>query len=210
MNALLAAALVVLPGPFQIGPADLPWAAVDRPYTESLSIRGGVNCANGNDLRIRVDGNLPEGLDLTDSGQFTGTPTRTGSYSFRVRARNACGETTRPYTLVVTGAPVLLVEQDKVELTYHRGGPPPEPRLIQVRGTWPGRQYGIEKAGVPWLHAVARDGRIPRIGTAITCDMVELTADPTDLAAGVYQATLRLYTWHGANSPAIQIRLKVE
>ena len=209
MHALFAA-LAVFPGPFQIGPAELPWAAVDRPYTQSLTIRGGVHCAGGNDLRLRLDGNLPEGLDLTDSGQFTGTPARTGSYTFRVRASNTCGETARQYTLVVTGAPVLLVGQDRLELTYRRGGPAPEPRLLQVRGTWPGSEYSIEKAGVPWLRAAARDGRIPRLGAAVTCDLVEVTADPAGLAAGVYQATLRLYTRHGANAPAIQIRLKVE
>jgi hypothetical protein len=206
---LLFAAMVVLPGPFQILPAELEWAAVDRAYTQALEIRGGVNCAE-NDVRVRVDGMLPEGVDVTDSGRFTGVPRRTGIYPLLVRVRNTCGESMRRYNLVVTGAPVLVVPQEDIEFHYRKGGPSPGPQLVQVRSTWPGREYGIEKAGVPWLRAEAQSGRTPRNGAAVNCDLVEITADPGDLAAGVYQATLRLWTWQGANAPAIHVRLIVE
>jgi hypothetical protein len=208
MNVLFAA-LMALPGPFQIGPAELPWAAVDHPYTQSLAIHGGTLCSE-NDLRIRVEGSLPEGVDLTDNGVFTGIPVRTGAYPILVRARNTCGETARRYTLIVTGAPVLVVPQDKIEFSYHRGGQAPAPQLIQVRSTWPGREYGIEKAGVHWLRATPRTGHTPRPGSAVDCDLVEVAADPADLAPGIYQATLRLWTWQGANAPVVQVRLKVE
>jgi hypothetical protein len=208
MKTLLAL-LLTTPGPFQIGPAELPWAAVDRSYNQVLTIRGGVLCAD-NDLRVRAEGALPEGLDLTSSGQFTGIPIRTGVYRFLVRAENVCDASVRPYTLVVTGAPLLLVGQEEIEFHYRRGGPPPPPQRIQVRSTWPGQEYGVEKAGVPWLRAVPRSGRTPRAGAAVECDLVEVVADPADMAAGEYQATLRLWTWQGANAPAVQVRLKVE
>ena len=99
---------------------------------------------------------------------------------------------------------------EKIEFHYKRGGPAPAPQWIQVRSTWPGREYGIQKAGVAWLRAVARSGRTPREGTAVNCDLVELMVDAADLAIGVYQATLRLWTWQGANAPEVQVLLKVE
>ena len=206
---ILLAALLTLPGPFQIGPAELPWAAVDRAYHQALSIRGGIGCSD-NDLRVRAEGPLPEGLELTSTGQFTGTPVRTGVYRFLVRAENRCGATARPYTLVVTGAPLLLTPQDPIEFRYRRGGPAPAPQLFQVRSTWPGLEYGIEKAGVPWLRAVPRSGHTPRPGAAVECDLVEVTADPAELAPGEYHAKLRLWTWQGANAPVVTVQLKVE
>jgi len=206
---MLLATLMALPGPFQIAPRELPWAALDRPYTQSLAVRGGVRCAE-NDLRVWTEGALPEGLELDVNGQFRGVPVRPGTYPFLVRAENTCGQSAWPYTLVVTGAPVLIVTGNQLEFHYRRGGPAPRPQSIQVRGTWPGLEYTIEKAGVPWLRTLAHAGRTPRPGAPLDCDLVEVMVDPSDLATGDYPATLRLGTWHGANEPEVKVRLKVD
>ena len=205
---VLFALLAALPGPFQIGPAELPWAAVDRPYTQLLTVRGGVQCDN-NDLHVRAEGRLPAGLELTSTGQFTGVPIQTGSYRIVVHAENTCGHSSRPLTLTVTGAPILAISKDAIDLHVRRGGAAPT-ALIQVRSTWPGLEYGIEKSPAPWLRAIPRFARTPRPGSALECDLVEIKAEPSDLASGVYQATLRFSTWQGANAPTVTVRLTVE
>jgi hypothetical protein len=207
MVALLAL-MAALPGPFQIGPAELPWAAVDRAYTQALTVRGGDRCAN-NDLHVRAEGSLPAGLELTSTGQFTGVPVQTGTYRIVIQAENICGHSSRPLTLTVTGAPILTTSPDTINLRYRREGTASSAQ-IQVRSTWPGLEYSIEKSAAPWLRAIPRSARTPRPGSALECDLVELKVEASDLAPGVYSATLRFSTWQGANAPVVTVRLTVE
>lgn len=56
-----------------------------------------------------VSGTLPPGMDLSASGQLTGTPTATGTYSFIVTATDANGcKGSRAYKLEI-GCPVITV-----------------------------------------------------------------------------------------------------
>jgi hypothetical protein len=201
-------ALLALPGPYQISPAELPWAVVDRPYSQWLTVRGGVDCSDNN-LHVRVEGELPAGLELTGTGQFTGTPTASGTYRLRIHAESICGRSSRTVTLVVTGAPLLRIQTDVVELRYRRGSAPPAAQ-IQIWSTWPGLEYSIEKSAAAWLRAVPRSGHTPRPGSALECDLVEVRAEATDLSPGVYEASLRFSAWQGVNAPVVRVRLRVE
>src|SRR5205807_609949 len=107
------------------------------------------------------------------------------TYRFLVRVANTCGAALRPMTLVVAGAPILVLQAETLEFRYRRGGPVPAPQALLVNGTWPNRAYYIDQPDAPWLHAVPGSGRIPRLGAGVESDRVEVSGEPNQLAPAV-------------------------
>ncbi|MCL2778959.1 MAG: putative Ig domain-containing protein [Polyangiaceae bacterium] len=52
-------------------------------------------------------GSLPPGLELSETGVISGTPTDSGSYSFTVTASNSVGHDSKTFTIAVNAAPVI-------------------------------------------------------------------------------------------------------
>src|SRR5258708_31021397 len=87
---------------------DLPWAAVKRGYSAPpLEVRIAGKCPSGGVGYAVVSGVLPSGLQLSGAGNFSGTPTRKGSFIFTIRAFNGCSWTARLFALVVADTPVI-------------------------------------------------------------------------------------------------------
>jgi hypothetical protein len=188
----------------------LPRAVVDQPYTPpALLVYGAARCPAG-DVTFTLDGALPPGLQLTALGQITGVPGKTGIYNFRVRAADSCTATVKPLSIVVAGAPILIVRATTLEFHYRRGGAAPVSQSVLVASTWPDLPYYFDRPDVLWLHAVSRSGRTPRPGAAVEADRVEISVEPGALTPGRYEARLRFWTWQGANAPSVSVRLDVE
>jgi putative Ig domain-containing protein len=189
---------------------ELPWAIIDRPYTPpALNVYGAARCPAG-DASFTAEGALPPGLGITALGQITGVPSKIGVYRFVVRAADACGATAKPVSVLVTGAPILVLRGDTLEFHYRRGGAIPAPQALLVNGTWPNRAYYIDWPDAVWLHAIPRAGRTPKLGAALESDRVEISVEPGSLAPGSYEAKLRFWTWQGANVPTARVRLVIE
>lgn len=81
----------------------LPDATVGQPYGWSISAVGGT----GGAPKWSVIGSLPPGLSISKnigSGttKFTGTPTRSGTYTFTLQAKNKSGQIARAtYSITV-------------------------------------------------------------------------------------------------------------
>jgi hypothetical protein len=210
---LLFGASLLLPGSgagLDFNGEELPWAIVDQPYTSpSLVLEGAARCPVG-DGSFTVQGALPPGLAMTGLGQFTGVPGTIGTYRISVRARDTCGGAVRPVTLVVTGAPILVVQTEALEFRCRRGGARPAPQSVLVSGTWPNTSYYIDRPEAPWLHAAPTSGRIPKTGAAVEADRVEISVEPGQLASGSYEAKLSFWTWRGVNVPTVRVRFVVE
>lgn len=88
--------------------ASLPDGTVGAAYSQQLVAEGGV-APYAYSVAI---GELPSGLQLSSSGQLTGTATSSGSYAFTVTATDANGQQgTRAYTLQVgDAAPVAAAD----------------------------------------------------------------------------------------------------
>src|SRR5262249_35168723 len=55
-----------------------------------------------------TSGHLPQGLELTDDGHLTGSPTIAGDFDFTVTASNhLTGATSQPVSLEVVGTPLV-------------------------------------------------------------------------------------------------------
>ncbi len=100
----MSAAVTVNAAPFlTFGPP--PAGEVSIPYSVALTATGGTGA-----LTWSVNaGSLPPGLTLNSStGQLSGTPTKSGSYSFSVTVTDTTGGTdTKAVTLVIAAVPSL-------------------------------------------------------------------------------------------------------
>jgi hypothetical protein len=205
--------MLLLPGSsfaLDFSAPELPWAVVDQPYSPpSLVTYGAARCPAG-DVSFRVEGNLPPGLSMTALGQIAGTPGQIGVYQFLVRAADSCSAVTKPMTIVVTGAPILVVPATTLAFHHRRGGGPPTPQSLLVSSNWPDLPYFIERLDAPWLRAAARSGRTPKPGAAFESDRVEVSVEPGSLAPGTYEGRLRFWTREGSHAPVVAVRLVIE
>lgn len=95
----------------------------------------------------RKTGSLPPGLTLNDkTGELSGTPTRTGNYSFVVQVTDAIGDQAeRQFTMDIIDSNILSVE--KLDPVYVKSGETPS-LPAQVKVTYKDKTTGIEN--VKW------------------------------------------------------------
>jgi len=88
-----------------LSPATLPQATVNVAYPQTLT----ANPAGGNYSFAVTSGLLPTGLTLNSDGSFSGAPTQSGSFNFRVTATGwgTCSAF-RDYVLLVNCPPITL------------------------------------------------------------------------------------------------------
>ena len=77
-----------------------PIGVINSAYSTTLQATGGVSPYT---LWTVVSGNLPTGLSLDQSGNITGTPTTTGSYSFVVQATTNQGVSNLQQFVMIIG-----------------------------------------------------------------------------------------------------------
>jgi len=63
----------------------------------------------------RISGSLPPGLKLSSAGVITGKPTKPGTYTFKVRATNNVGSTTKTFTIKVNNPSISISYQTHVQ-----------------------------------------------------------------------------------------------
>jgi uncharacterized repeat protein (TIGR01451 family) len=92
-------------GTITLTPSSLPAAALQTPYSATIRGSGGTAPYSFSVL----SGALPPGLTLTSGGVLSGTPTVSGTYSFRIRARDSRGCLgSRTYTMTA-GCPTVTL-----------------------------------------------------------------------------------------------------
>jgi hypothetical protein len=95
--------ITISPQPVTIPSVSLLVPVVDTPYTQPITAGGGTP-----PYKYTVtDGTLPTGLTLNpDTGIISGTPTKTGPFTFTITVTDAQGATgSQTYTITVTVAP---------------------------------------------------------------------------------------------------------
>ena len=75
----------------------LPSGVVGMAYSEALQATGYPA-----PTWSKASGNLPDGFALSSEGKITGTPTKSGTFSFTVKATNASGSDTKELAIKVT------------------------------------------------------------------------------------------------------------
>jgi hypothetical protein len=195
-------------GPVRFLTRDLPAAIAGTPYQAAVETAVDGRCPYGGGAALFVaEGNLPRGLEIRGLA-IAGTPRETGIFSFVLRGAVACGASTQPFTLLVTGKPILRVYPE--ELVFEaRQGATPKPQKLFVSATWPNLPYEVRIVDGPWLWHEPAAGATPDQGAALSADPVAIRVVPGDLTPGVYHATVTVATWQGANAPEIPVTLRI-
>lgn len=88
-----------------ISPTTLQNATINDSYTETFTATGG----SGTYTWTRTAGSFPTGMSLATNGNFTGTPTVTGTFNFTIRATDSnTNFATQAYTLTVDAVTIFL------------------------------------------------------------------------------------------------------
>lgn len=91
--------------PIAITPTTLPNGTAGTPYAATLSATGGAAPYSFS----LTSGSLPIGVSFNSAGQFSGTPTASGSFSTTIRATDANGFTAVQVYNWVINAPTIIV-----------------------------------------------------------------------------------------------------
>jgi hypothetical protein len=181
--------------------AQLPAATRNLPYSQAIPVRGGKP-----PVRFRLtQGRLPPGFRL-ENGAVSGVARQAGAYVFVVTATDSASP---PSTVTqAIGLRVILLYPDTAMTVY-----PASLAIHATAGTRrtsvrlvvsSGRQALDWRASVdaPWLTLKPAEGR------GQTSLLLE--ADPTELAPGVYTATVTISMEGVPNSPArVPVQLSV-
>lgn len=89
------------PGLPSITTTSLPFGTKGTSYSASLSAEGTKPITWS-----KISGDLPGGLELSTSGDISGTPTAVGTFAFTVQATNSVGSASMVFTITIA-APVL-------------------------------------------------------------------------------------------------------
>jgi hypothetical protein len=189
----------------EIRTSELPWAVVNTVYHSAIETGVNGHCEDGDAVLSLSEGTLPRGIEIKGV-YLLGTPKETGTFHFKLRAANDCSSTVKAMELVVTGKPILRVSAEAFTVESHFGKAAPV--AVQVSATWPDLPYSIH-VDVPWLTAKVRAGVIPEAESSLSADVVSLEVDPKGLAPGLYRASVQFSAWLGANSPVVNVFLRV-
>jgi hypothetical protein len=188
---------------------DLPWAIPEKGYeAPPLEVRVSGSCPIGGVGYAVVSGEMPPGIELSRLGYFSGAPLHTGEFVFTIRASDGCGKIEKQFTLVVTGAPVILVNPLRVSFECKAGETPKE-KQVRVSATWPRLAYRLTVSNAAWLTATPEHGSTPRQGSAMAEDIAHLRVDTTGLKPDHYNATITVSSWQALQPIQVDVSLTV-
>ena len=108
---------ITQPDPLSILPVNLPNATLAVNYSYTFGAIGGTP-----PYTWIASGNLPYGLNLSEEGVISGTPTQTdpfaGPYEFTLEVKDYHGCTAVTGSLSITVCPVILVEASTTPVSY--------------------------------------------------------------------------------------------
>ncbi|HYO80741.1 MAG TPA: putative Ig domain-containing protein [Bryobacteraceae bacterium] len=193
------------PGALGFTTPSLPAATLNVAYSQQITATGGCN-TNPFFGGVQVDmtgGSLPPGIQGRSAAAgayvISGTPTQPGSYSFTLRARDACGASlNREYTITIGGpstTPAMVASTIGLNFQVQRGGAAPAEQTVTLSsGTVAlGFQVAVNAPG-NWLEVNPRSGQ--------TSASLSVRVTNTNFPAGTYQGSITI-TSEAPNSPLV-------
>ena len=168
--------------------SSLPDGKLNEAYSQTLTATGTSPIAWS-----VTSGALPEGLTLnSETGEISGTPSKSGSYSFTITAQNEYGTASRTYTMNVTA----VITGDTVELSGYVGYSLRSQLAVSASGSVTWRATGSLPSGL----SLSRGGLIS--GTPRTAGNFSVAITATT-AASVTNITVKFTIEARPVKPAI-------
>ena len=138
------ATLVINPAPVLTLTGTMPGGSVNSPYSASLGATGG-----GAPYIFSIAGGaLPDGVRMSSSGSFSGTPTNAGTFTFTARVTDISGTSvTGNFSIVIAPPPMTIL------------APSPLPAGM-VTVDYPAQTLGAQGGIGPYTYKVT-DGSLP-------------------------------------------------
>jgi len=156
----------------------LPTGEISIPYSQTLSVSGGV----GPFTWSLTTGSLPNGLTLSSTGTISGTPTQFGTFSFTVTVIDSFGITgTKAFSLIIARQPRIIT----ANVPNGRVGQPYSTFITADRGVPPFTWTIIAGTLPTGLTLTTFDPRTASIqGTPTTAGQFSFTVMATDSLGG--------------------------
>ncbi|PIF29581.1 putative secreted protein (IPTL-CTERM system target) [Acidovorax sp. 56] len=170
-----------------VAPATVPAAAVGTAYSQTFTASGGTA-----PYTYSAAGSLPPGLSIAPAGQFSGTPTAGGSYTFTVTATDANQYTgARNYTVTVA-TPAIVVSPTTISSIS--AGTQASTALTASGGTVP-YSYAITVGSLPaGVSLNTATGALSGNPTVAGTFNFTVTATDSSTGTGPYSGS-RAFTW---------------
>jgi len=168
----------VAPEPPVITTTTLPDGATETAYSQNLAATGDEPI-----MWELESGDLPNGLNLAESGAISGTPTTEGTFNFTVKATNTAGSATQALTIVISAAatpPVITMETLPGGTTGEAYS-----QTLTATGTAP-FAWELESGDLPNGLNLAENGAIS--GTPTTAGTFNFTVKATNAAGSATKA----------------------
>ncbi len=152
----------------------LPDAPINVPYSQQLNATGGTVSSWS-----LVSGALPDGLTLASNGLISGTPTKAGTFSFRVQANGSPNNDTKDLSIFVA-APLVLGGPTGV-------APKAQPVPVNAKVTTP-FAWGVKATGgkEPYVYSSTD---LP-VGLALNATDGTVTGTPTLVSSRIVTFTV--------------------
>jgi hypothetical protein len=195
---------------FDVSPSRLPAAHLGRTYPGGPIVAAGGGRCSSNTVAFQVAaGTLPPGLTLTPAGYFQGIPTEPGLFRFAVRTVNECTGSTREFSIMVSGAPILRVNPPALVYRVLAGQPLPESEILRVSSDTPHLAYSVQGPAAPWVEAHIGHGATPGADAGLTADTISLHFDSGRLTPGHHRTELIVSAWRAVAPVRVPIEVAV-
>ena len=126
----------------EIATESLPDGMIGAPYSYQLEAKSGVTPY----VWSRVQGDLPPGVDLLDSGALEGTPTTEGTFTFDVHVHDATGSVAAATFSIVIHPEGLVITTNSLPNAQHGATYAAQ---LQALGGVPPYAWGISDGALP-------------------------------------------------------------
>ncbi len=180
-----AASVQVSTGAVTVSTSALPMATQYAPYGLRLVATGGTGVYTWE----LGSGSLPAGMSLSNSGDFVGSPSSAGTFSFDVKVTSGTLTDTRPLSLTVMagGLPLVIVDQS---LTAAQFGRAFSTNLVAVGGKPPYTWKALDLEELPLGVGLATDGLLE--GRPLEAGDFAFSVEVEDSAGGKVSRELNL------------------
>jgi hypothetical protein len=173
--------------PLQITTTSLPSGATGTSYSTTLAATGGKTAYSWS----VSSGSLPTGLTLSSSGQISGTPTATGTFSFIVNLTDSSSpaQSITANLSITISAPVTPVQITTTSLAGGQTGASYSTSLAASGGKTP-YSWSVSSGSLPTGLSLSSAGQIS--GTPTSAGTFSFTVKVTDASSPAQSATANL------------------